>query len=89
MGKRILVQRRGKGGMQYRAPTKGKISPAKYPKMNYQENHIGKIDQIVHERGRDTPLTKIKLDDGTNFYAPAVTGLELNSEISIFFIAAV
>ena len=83
MGKRILVQRRGKGGMQYRAPTKGKISPARYPKMNYQENHIGKIDKIVHERGRDTPLTRIKLDDGTNFYTPAVTGLELDSEISI------
>ena len=83
MGKRILVQRRGKGGMQYRAPSKGKIAPAKYPKMKYQENHIGKIDKIINERGRDTPLTRIKLDDGTDFYTPAVTGLELHSEISI------
>ena len=31
MGKRILVQRRGDGGMRYRSHNKGKIAPASYP----------------------------------------------------------
>ena len=33
MGKRILQRRRGKAGIQFRARTKGKIAPVRYPRI--------------------------------------------------------
>ncbi|MBM3896947.1 MAG: 50S ribosomal protein L2 [Thaumarchaeota archaeon] len=80
MGKRILVRRRGKGGTQWRAPSKGKIAPAKYPLFNPEELVTGKIVDIVHERGRSAPLSKILFKGSIN-YVPAVAGLTVDSDI--------
>jgi len=41
LGKRPLVRRRGKGGMQYRVSATGKVAPAKYPSFELSENHEG------------------------------------------------
>lgn len=62
MGKRTLVRRRGKGGKQFQAIKRGKIVPAKYPNLQLTEQRVGSIVDIVHERGRDAPLAKIKFD---------------------------
>ena len=58
MGKRILVQRRGNGGMRYRSHPKGKISPASYPFIK-DKTTIGIVKDLLHERGRSVPLAKI------------------------------
>jgi len=60
LGKRPLVRRRGKGGMQYRLSATGKVAPAKYASFELSENHEGKIIDLVHERGRDIPLAKVR-----------------------------
>ena len=43
MGKRPLVRRRGRGGMQFRAATTGKLNKAKYPDFSLSEQHEGTI----------------------------------------------
>ena len=50
LGKRPLVRRRGRGGMQFRAPTIGKLKPAKYPAFELAESVKGEIIDLVHEK---------------------------------------
>ena len=59
MGKRPLVRRRGRGGLQFRVASTGKIAPAKYPSFGLSDNHDGEIIDLVHERGRDLSLIHI------------------------------
>jgi large subunit ribosomal protein L2 len=43
MGKRPLVRRRGRGGLQFRAVTTGKLNSAKYPNFTLSEQHEGQF----------------------------------------------
>ena len=81
MGKRILVQRRGRGGSQFRARKVGKIAPASYPLFPLDETHQAIVEDIVHERGRQAPLARLRFDDGTIAYLPAVVGLERGATV--------
>src|SRR5919205_1454804 len=83
MGKRTLVRRRGKAGKQFRAITVGKIAPAKYPNFKSYERHSGKVIDIVHERGRDAPLAKIRFDNGTLSHVPAPEGTSVGSNVEM------
>ncbi|MEM4165611.1 MAG: 50S ribosomal protein L2, partial [Nitrososphaerales archaeon] len=82
MGKRILAQRRGKGGLQWRAPKKGKVSQARYPPIK-AETIKGYVSDILHERGRNAPLARIDLENGGFFYTVAVQGLSKGATIEI------
>lgn len=81
MGKRTLVRRRGRGGMQFRAATTGKLLPAKYPRFGLSEQREGQVVDLVHERGRDAPLAKVRFDDGSASYIPAILGTKVGSKI--------
>lgn len=83
MGKRILVQRRGRGGKQFRAAIINKIMPAKYPNYVPEEHHAGEVVDIVHESGRDAPLAKIRFDDGRYAYIPAVEGIYAGARVEV------
>lgn len=83
MGKRPLVRRRGRGGRQFRATTIGKLAPAKYPSFALSEQHEGKIIDLVHERGREAPLAKVRFENGSICYVPAVIGSKVGSKIQI------
>ena len=81
MGKRPLVRRRGRGGMQFRATSIGKIAKARYPNFPLSEQHEGKVIDLVHERGRDAPLAKIRFEDGSISFIPAVLGTKAGATI--------
>lgn len=81
MGKRPLVRRRGRGGLQFRATVTGKIAPAKYPNFTLSDQREGEVIDLVHERGRDVPLSKIRFSDGTIMFIPAVLGTKVGSKI--------
>lgn len=83
MGKRTLVRRRGRGGKQFRAIITGKIAAAKYPNFKINELHRGLVTDIVHERGRDAPLAKIRFDDNNYSYIPAPEGIAVGNNIEI------
>ena len=82
MGKRPLVRRRGRGGMQFRAAKTRKIAPTKYPDFALSESHTGTVTDLIHESGRDAPLAKIKFDDGRTAYVPAVLGTAKGATVS-------
>lgn len=79
MGKRPLVRRRGRGGFQFRAAYTGKVARAKYPPFSLSEQHVGTVIDIIHERGRDAPLAKVRFEDGTVSFVPAVLGTKVGS----------
>ena len=81
MGKRPLVRRRGRGGMQFRAAVTGKLKPAKYPSFDLDESRQGEIIDLVHETGRDAPLSKVRFEDGSISFIPAILGTKVGSKI--------
>ncbi|QIW23289.1 50S ribosomal protein L2 [Sulfolobus sp. S-194] len=81
MGKKLLQQRAGRGGINFRSPSWRRVSKAKIP--NIEGEHIGKVIDIVHNPGTNAPLALIKLDDGTKFYVPSVQGLVVGQKIQI------
>lgn len=83
MGKRITVRRRGKAGPQYRAPSKGKIAAARYPFVPAAPRLEGRVVQLLHERGRTTPLMHVLLGGGHTAYLPAIQGVTEGQRIEI------
>ena len=81
MGKRPLVRRRGRGGMQFRAAATGKVIPAKYPYFDLADAHTGQVIDLIHERGRDAPLARVRFEDGSISMIPAVLGTSIGSTI--------
>jgi large subunit ribosomal protein L2 len=67
--------------MQFRAAVTGKVLPAKYPYFDLAEDHTGKVIDLVHERGRDAPLARVRFEDGSVSMIPAVLGTAIGSTI--------
>jgi large subunit ribosomal protein L2 len=69
MGKRIRVQRRGRGGSTFRASTHKRVAPAQYPqtitpKEAFEASITGIIEALVHDPGRGAPLALVKFENG-------------------------
>jgi large subunit ribosomal protein L2 len=78
MGKRIRVQRRGRGSPVFRAATHKRIAPIHYPNMSKEELEgvlRGHILEILHEPGRGSPLASIKLENGQVYYSVVPEGV--------------
>ncbi len=71
MGKRIIVQARGKGSHTYRVRRKAFRYKLQYPKKLEGE---GTVVKLLDSAGHTAPLAKIKYDKGT-FYMPAFKGM--------------
>ncbi len=83
MGKRILQRRAGKGGIQFRARTKGKIAPVRYPQVSPEPQDRGVVRAILDERGRSAPLAQLEYGNSQFTYIPASVGLTVGREIQI------
>jgi len=86
MGKRIRVQRRGRGAPTWRASTHKRVAPAEYPPVSKREieGYIkAKVTDLVHDPGRGAPLAEIKTESGEVFYTVAVEGMYKGQEIMI------
>ena len=77
MGKRIRVQRRGRGSQTFRASTHKRVAPVKYPSVAITENKAvvnGQVKSIMHEPGRGAPMVSIRLETGDTYYTVAPEG---------------
>ena len=88
MGKRIRVQRRGRGGSTYRASTHKRVAPAKYPpkivpKEFFEVSLDGVVVDLVHDPGRGSPLAFVKFVNGESCYTVTPEGLFKGQQISI------
>ncbi|MFW9929484.1 MAG: 50S ribosomal protein L2 [Candidatus Thorarchaeota archaeon] len=86
MGKKILVQRRGRGTKIFRAPI-NRIAPARYPLMNKSDENlktIFKVVDLVHEPGRGVPLVKLTQENENKItYLPATEGISVGDKIEM------
>ncbi|MEM0026821.1 MAG: 50S ribosomal protein L2 [Ignisphaera sp.] len=83
MGKRILVQRMGRGTSTFRSPKHIKLAPVKYPHIPLTNTVKGIVVDILHEPGRSAPVALIKLENGEEFYNVAIEGLRVGQIIEI------
>lgn len=87
MGKRIRVQRRGRGASTFRASTHKRVAPARYPTTNLKESFEsaanGVIEELVHDPGRGTPLGLIRFENGESFYSVVPEGVYEGKRIQI------
>jgi large subunit ribosomal protein L2 len=77
LGKRIRVQRRGRGSSTFRASTHKRVAPVKYPSVAITENKAvvnGQVKTIMHEPGRGAPMVAIRLESGDTYYTVAPEG---------------
>ena len=85
MGKRIRVQRRGRGGQNWRASTHKRVAPAKYPaiapKESYNASICGTVEALMHDPGRGSPLSLIKFENGLSFYTITPEGVFTGQKI--------
>ncbi len=88
MGKRIRVQRRGRGGSQFKASTHKRVAPAQYP-LNMTPNEYfataikGVIEEFAHDPGRGAPLALIRFENGESFYTIVPEGVYLGQQIQL------
>ncbi len=82
MGKRILQRRRGKAGIQFRAPSKGKVAPVRYPRMA-GDSGTATVTAILDERGRSAPLAQLRMNGDRYAYLPAVAGMSVGQQVAI------
>ncbi len=77
MGKRIIVQARGKGSSTYRVSKKAFRFKIQYPKKLEGE---GEVIKLFNSAAHTAPLAKIKYDKGI-FYIPAFKGMVESQKI--------
>ncbi|NPA04504.1 MAG: 50S ribosomal protein L2 [Crenarchaeota archaeon] len=82
MGKRILAQRMGRGTSTFRSKPWLHPAPARYPPLS-NETLRGRVVELVHDPGRWTPLAHIVLENGTEFWIPAVEGMYRGQVIQV------
>jgi large subunit ribosomal protein L2 len=85
MGKRIRVQRRGRGGQNFRASTHKRVAPAKYPSIPPKEAFdallCGVVQDLVHDPGRGSPLSLVKFENGLSMYTVTPEGVFTGQKI--------
>jgi len=92
LGKRIRVQRRGRGSKTFQAATHKRVAPARYPTRQKEKLAAvvtGQVQQLLHDPGRGSPLALVKLEDGESYYSVVPEGIyegqnvELGTEASV------
>lgn len=86
MGKRIRVQRRGRGGRTFRASTHKRVAPAKYPltKKDMLETAVnGVVEELCHDPGRGSPLAFVKFENGDKCYTIIPEGVFTGQQVQM------
>ncbi len=78
MGKHIVAQRRGRGGLVYRSPSHRHVGRITNPPAGAY-----KIIDIVHAPGRNNPALKITDASGKGFYQIAFSGAHVGQDIHV------
>lgn len=82
MGKNLIIQKRGKGGPAYRAPSfnyKGKI---RYAKLS-EKSAEGKVVDLIDCPGHNSPLAKVKYNTGEVVLFNAPEGIKVGDTVIV------
>lgn len=81
MGKRIRVQRRGRGSSTYRSKTFRRRGEVKLPPAP-KEAASARVVDILHDPGRSAPVAKIRYPDGQERLVLAPEGVKVGDELT-------
>jgi large subunit ribosomal protein L2 len=84
MGKRLIVQRRGKGTSVYKSPSHKHRGGVKYRKFDESERKgslTAKVMELIHDPGRTAPVARLKYENGEEILALVPEGTETGQEI--------
>jgi len=84
MGKKILVQRRGRGTSQFRAAShkrKGSVKYRKLSKIEYSGKITGVVKDIIHDPGRGAPIARILFEDELKKVSLVSEGVRVGQQI--------
>jgi len=82
MGKRLIVQRRGRGSTTYKSNSHRYKAELKYKPFNKEEKLTqGTVIDLINCPGHTAPLAKVKFNDGTIQYTSASLNIKINSII--------
>jgi large subunit ribosomal protein L2 len=84
MGKRLIVQRRGRGTSVYKSPSHKHRGGVKYRTLDSVERDgslSAKVVNILHDPGRTAPVAKLKFDNGEELIALVPEGTQVGEEI--------
>jgi len=85
MGKKIRVQRRGRGSPTFKASTHKRMKPSRYsvPKVTENVSVKGTVQELLHDPGRGAPLARIRFEDGRSMYTVAPEGIAVDQEVQV------
>lgn len=86
MGKRIRVQRRGRGSQTFRASTHKRVAPARYPNLtkDLREGVIrAQVAKLLHDPGRGSPLALIELENDQIYNSVVAEGVHEGQVIEL------
>jgi large subunit ribosomal protein L2 len=88
MGRRIRVQRRGRGTSTWKSSTHKRVAPAQYPhtqtpKENFETSINGVVEAFVHDPGRGAPLAFVRFENGQTCYTVTPEGTFKGQQISL------
>jgi large subunit ribosomal protein L2 len=94
MGKRIRVQRRGRGNSVFQASTHKRVAAAKYPveiaaKEFFNSSIGGVVEGFAHDPGRGAPLMLVRFENGVSCYTVASEGVFVGQKLGLGGKAAV
>jgi len=85
LGKRLIVQRRGRGGSVFRNPGWKKLGPVRYRRYDPKEfkNNVivGTVKELLHEPGRGAPVALVKFSDGVEMLIVAPEGIAIGQKV--------
>ena len=85
MGKRLIIQRRGRGTPTYRSASqrfKGKIAYRSYDDIEKEGSIKGKVIDILHDPGRSAPLAMVKFENNEKRLILAPENIKINDDIA-------
>ncbi len=84
MGKKILVQRRGRGTSLFRANTHKRKGAARYRKLSpldYEGKITARILELLHDPGRGAPVARLLYEDGVYNLLVCAEGISVGQTI--------
>ncbi len=81
MGKKLILQRRGRGTQRFRTPSHRYKGNVEYPLVS--RKFEGKIVELLRDAIHTSPLMKIKTDDNKSILLPAPEGVMVGQTIKM------
>jgi large subunit ribosomal protein L2 len=85
MGKRLIIQRRGRGTPTYKSAShrfKGRIAHRMYDEIEKEGSIQGKVIDIIHDPGRSAPLALVNFENNEKLLILAPESIKIDDDKS-------